>query len=299
VATQRKKYGMQKLPIFLTLGKALFSLLRNLPFFLVASIPFFVFHSYMVLLNAPLMRVAFVNSFLRPMGFNNGKSFEIQMLSADLVVPGPGFDFSATLTVALVLFELVVGCILAIIIQRRVLKQLGYPLEGFVASTRFFVYLGLTVLFLLLTAAVFFALPVLKPHIMQLAEMWYPANPSQIIALFNIILGSLACWILLKLGIALAATASGESQFNWDDILFMLGSDFWRTMILNLFMGVMFALMSVVLVPIGWTIFGGAIPTGFNWQFVIVLATILFQFWFQLVFTLIMVTHMYSHYRET
>jgi hypothetical protein len=294
---------VQKLQIMSTFKLSIFSILKNLPVFLFASIPIFVLHTYFVIEAFPLIRVPFVNSFLRARNasgdYDTLKGFEIQAIGPGNIIAGPGYEFNPFLSLGLSIAELGLVCIFAIYFHRVVLKQTGHELADTAWFSIMWRYFGFVLLYFAITIAFLFAVPLFLPQLISYVKLWLPAQTSLILAIGQIVYGTLGAFILFKLAIKLVATAANDQLFKIKAFYQIVKVDFWPTVGLIILMGIMFAMLGAAFIPVGPMLFGLEMPLGFDWRFCVVIATVLFQFWFQLIFTLVLATIVYSHYKKT
>jgi hypothetical protein len=287
---------MRRLPILRTYGAAWIAVARNAHWLLLCALPFLISQGYVMLLTEPFMRVAFVNSFLKPIAGPSQHGFDVEFGGPKYIIPGPGYDFSTATTLAFCAFGLVALTVFAIATHRRVSIGINVRGEGWVSITSFLTYMAGAVALMAPITGFLLTLNFFMPQANAAAHAISPGMLAWAVWIAAALLGS---WVLVKLGIILAAVAVGDRNFWCTSRLQTLFSDFWRTIGLICVIGITFELFNWTWSLIEWRFFRlGSIPFSFDSAYVCAMAGRLLSLWLQLAFSLSIFTLIYAHYRS-
>ena len=137
---------MPKLRVFRSYADAFESVARNAHWLLFIALPLLALHAYLVMLVNPLIRVAFVNSYLKPADALSQGGYHIRLVHGMGIEPGPGYSFPAALTVAVLVLEAIALIAFVALAQRRLLGQTSNAANGFYWFSRLLAVTGLVVM---------------------------------------------------------------------------------------------------------------------------------------------------------
>lgn len=272
---------MQALSVKRIYAEAIQAIARDFLWLLLAALPLLFLHAYVVLLTNPLMRVAFVNSYLKPANALARGGYEIQMLEGFQIVPGPGYSFPVILSALVIVAEFLVFTLFAMIAICRFLKvSSGSP--SFVSTVAF----GLSVFVLLALNSL---LSRVHPPIAHLAPVEW-AFPLQMTWTLFVV------WLLLMLGTIAPALANDDWHFVQHTFLATLTTEPLRTLALAGLATLTIAAVHTAPHLLERALFEpGSIPLGFRGLHVYALTVIVLREWLQAVLLIALFIWRYVH----
>lgn len=283
---------MPRLRLFRAYADALGAVVRNAHWLLLIAFPLFVLHAYVVMLTNPLIRVAFVNSFLKPADALASGGYEIRFLGGNWIEPGPGYSFPPGLTVVVLVLEAIALIAFVASAQRRLLGETRNPGLQFSWLSRLLASAGLVVVlfaFLVIFVPQLELIGIMLPT--ASARLWtLQFVPSPFAELLGMAFWLLAGWALIKLGTVLLAIAQNDGRCLRRAMLPAVRADFWRTISLILVLAVSFALVQAVPPLLEKAYVPGRMPQDYLGIQIVVFTALLLHFLFMRASSLIVLS---------
>jgi hypothetical protein len=253
---------------------------------LLGALPLLALHSYLILVTTPLMRVAFVNSFLKPDDALQRGGYEVRMLAPNLIVPGPGYDFPKGLTQLVYGAEVIALTVFLFWACRRLLAAGRRPqLAGRHILAYGLSFAALLVGLLVLTVAFAIAIGVLGAKL---------GATGHLVGLLAI---AVYLWLVLKIAPLAPALATGDMAFVKRHWLATWRVNGLQTLGLAGMLALAFGAIVIIPANLELAIFGFEYPMGFRGRQIFAMIVMQLQFWAQLVFMTAVFCVLYARYR--